>query len=226
MNERRDDVTGRLLAFVMPGFMHGLGNSVFAVTSHARLLGGTESQIARVRGHIQRAADTAQAALEVMNFLLGDVVDRPAPKQAGLLLRALVELLKIPCRERGLGLRLAHTSVESPALVDAVTLTQLVVETACALASVVPSGYRGTLDIDLAAQRRDGVTLTLAVQQEADLLPLPLDLQRVVAEVQRRVKDGGEILRASSKQLRLRVPSLRERTDGPREAVAATRSAP
>ncbi len=225
-DDKRDETTGRLLAFVMPGFAHGLGNALFAVSSHTKLLGGTESQVARVRGHIQRATDTAQASLEVMHFLLGDVLERPAPKQAGLLLRHLIDLLKVPCRERGLAIKLAHTSVESPALVDGVTLTQTLVEAASALANVVPSGYRGSLDVDLAAQRRDGVTLTLAIQQDADRLPLSLDLQRVVADVQRRIRDSGvEFVRLSPRQLRLRIPALRAREDGSK-AVAATRTAP
>jgi hypothetical protein len=217
MREPRDKEDGRLLRFLSPGVLHGLANSLFGVSSHAKLLGGGDSQIARERAAILRAASSAEGILDVVRFALGEAQDRPV-RQVGVLVRQVCDLLKVSCREHGLRIKLSHSSVDSPASVDAVQLCRALVETVRELVEGLPSGYGGTLEVDVAAQARDGVTLTLNVASDRDLLPFPLDLARVVVAARRSIDDLAVGLeRETARQLRLSVPAVREH--GTREAI-------
>lgn len=211
MVEARFEAEGRLWQFLMPGIVHGFANSLFAVGNHARLLGGGETQIARERAAILRASQAAEGTVEVLRFVSGDGVERPAARQVGVLLRHITELLKVPCREHGVRVKVSHTSVDSPANVDGVTLSRSLLETVRELVEHLPAGFGGVLDIDIAAQRREGVTLMLSVAQDRDMLPFPLDLARVIATSRRALGDDVVVFeRLSNRQLTLRVPAVRE----------------
>lgn len=215
------DGDGRLLKFLMPGFLHGLANSLFAIGNHSKMLGVGEAQLSRERAAIMRGTQAAEGAVEVLRFVLGEGVERPAARQVGVLLRHLGELLKVPCREHGLRVKLSHSSVDSPANVDGVTFTRALLETVRELTEALPAGYGGTLDIDVAAQRREGVTVVFTVAHDRDMLPFPLDLLRVIAVATRTIGDASVALeRPTGKQLAMRVPAVREL--GPREPVMAT----
>ena len=218
MRDVRTQDLGRLLRFLSPGVLHGMSNALFAVVSHAKLLGGGEGEIARVRAAILRAAGVGEGTLEVVRFALGDTQERPAPRQVGVLLRQVCDVLRVSCHEHGLRLKASHSSVDSPATVDGVQLCRALVETVRELAEGLPAGYGGILDIDVLAQGRDGVTLMLSVASDRDLLPFPIDLLRVTAAARRAIADEDVLLeRSSLRQLSLRMPALRE--PGPREAV-------
>jgi hypothetical protein len=220
MRNARDQEFGRLLRFLSSGVMHGLSNALFAVSSHAKLLGGDPTQIARERSAILRAAGSGEGVLEVVRFALGDTLERPAPRQAGVLMRQVCDVLRVSCREHGLRVRAAHSSVDSPANVDAVQLCRALIQTVRELVDGLPAGYGGTLDIDIIGQSRDAVTLALTVTSDRDLLPFPLDLPRVLAAAKRTIEDDDVVLeRSSLRTVTMRLPALREL--GPREPVLA-----
>lgn len=218
MRSVHDHEFGRLLRFLSPGVIHGMSNALFAVTSHAKLLGGGETQIARERAAILRAAAAGDGVLEVVRFALGETVERPAVRQVGVLLRQVCDVLRVSCREHGLRIKASHSSADSPANVDAVQLCRALVQTVRELVDGLPSGYGGTLDIDIVGQNRDAVTLLLTVASDRDLLPFPLDLSRVLAAAKRAIDDDDVALeRGSIRQVTLRLPAVREL--GPREPL-------
>ena len=223
MRNARDQEFGRLLRFLSPGVLHGMSNALFAITSHAKLLGGGETQIARERAAILRAAGGGEGVLEVVRFTLGDTLEQPAPRQAGVLVRQVCDVLRVSCREHGLRVKASHSSVDSPANVDAVQMCRALVQTVRELVDGLPAGYGGVLDIDIVGQSRDAVTFMLTVNSDRDLLPFPLDLLRVVAAARRAIEDDDVVLeRGSLRQVTLRLPAVREL--GPRQAelVATT----
>lgn len=218
MRDSHDKEAGRLLRFLSPGVLHGLSNALFSVSSHAKLLGGGETQIARERAAILRATSAAEGILEVVRFALGEVPEPPTVRQVGVLVRQVCELLRVSCREHGLRVKPSHSSADSPANVDAVQLCRALIETVRELVEGLPGGYGGVLDVDVAVQAREGVTLTLSVASDRDMLPFPLDLARVVVAARRSIDDPHVALeRESQRQIRLRLPRAREL--GPREAI-------
>lgn len=221
MRDTRDKEGGRLLRFLSPGVMHGLSNALFAVGSHAKLLGGGETQIARERTAILRATHSAEGVLDVVRFCLDEGLERPIVRQVGVLVRQVCDVLRVSCRERGLRVKPSHSSADSPANVDAVQLCRALAETTRELVDGLPTGYSGVLDVDLVTQGREGVVLTLNVAHDRDLLPFPLDLARVVVAARRSIEDPDIVLeRESQRQIRLRLPAVREL--GPREPALAT----
>jgi len=220
MRHASDKEAERLLRFLSPGLLHGLANALFAVGSHAKLLGGGESQIARERAAILRATASAEAVIDVVRFCLDEVAERPVVRQAGVLVRQVCELLRIACREHGLRVKPSHSSVDSPANVDAVQLCRALVETVREVVDGLPGGYGGVLDVDVVAQGRDGVVLALSVASDRDLLPFPLDLARAVAGARRAIADQEVVVeREAQRLIRLRLPAVREA--GPREPALA-----
>ncbi|MEZ5965000.1 MAG: hypothetical protein R3F56_14290 [Planctomycetota bacterium] len=220
MRNARNVDDGRLLQFLSAGLTHGLSNALFVISTHAKLLGGGETQIARERAAILRANGNAEGILDVVRFCLGEASERPAARQVGVLVRQVCELLRVSCREHGLRVKASHSSADSPANVDAVQLCRALVETVREVVDGLPSGYSGVLDVDVSAQARDGVVLSLSVAHDRDLLPFPLDLARIVAAARRSIEDPDVSLdRASQRQIRMRLPTVREL--GPRAAVLA-----
>ncbi len=216
MRNSRDHELGRLLRFLSPGVLHGMSNALFAVTSHAKLLGGGETQIARERAAILRASTGGEGVLDVVRFAVGDTLERPAPRQVGVLVRQVCDVLRVSCREHGLRVKASHSSGDSPANVDAVQLCRTLVQIVRELVEGLPSGYGGTLDIDVVGQSREAVTLMLTVTSDRDLLPFPLDLIRVLAAARRSIEDDEVVLeRSSLRQVTMRLPSVREL--GPRQ---------
>ncbi|HLU39554.1 MAG TPA: hypothetical protein VK081_09220 [Planctomycetota bacterium] len=218
MRDPDDKEIGRLLRFLNPALLHGMSNALFAVTNHARLLGGGETEIARERAAILRAAGGGAGVLDVVRFALGEVQQRPTVRQAGMLVRQACDLLRVSCRDHGLRVKASHSSVDSPANVDAVQLCRALFETVRELVDGLPSGYSGTLDVDLLSQGKDSVVLSLGIAHDRDLLPFPLDLARVVSAARRAIDDDEVVLeRVSTRQLTLRVRALRDA--GPREEL-------
>lgn len=216
----RDKDSGRLWRFLAPGMLHGLHNSLFVVSSHAKLLGGGVTQVARERHAILRATEGAEGTLEVVRFATGEGKGQQTGRQAWLLVRQICDLLRVPCRDRGLKIKATHSSSDSPANVDAFQLCRALAETARELVDGLPGGYVGSLEVDLALQDRNGITITLHVVSDRDVLPFPVDLARVVAAARRAIDPAVTIERLTPMQMRLFVPAVREL--GPREPALAT----
>ena len=208
--------TSDLVEFVAPGLLHGLGNNLFAIRGHTQMLGGAHGEITRAKNALLKASSKALGCLDVLRFLLGDARPDSRP-QAGILLHRICEVTRVPLRDRGVRLRFRHGSSELPLAVDGTVLCQVVVEIMRRLSERLPSGFEGSLIVDLASQRAQGLALTLELEASASFLPFPIDLAAVA-------NDAGPLLRAHGVSieemtggagLTLRVPAIRARKAQP-----------
>ena len=219
-----EQTSADLAQFVAPGLLHRLGNSLFSIQGHAQMLRGTEAEIAREKGAIQKASEKALNALQIFRYLIAEPDAAPAP-QAGILLHRLCDYLRIPMRERGLSIQFEHGSSETPVGVNGTTLCQVVVGMLRHLVGALPCGFEGRVTIDLVSQGPDGLTLSLRVETSPSFLPFPVHLEDVVRHASALLELHSVRVEASGDQqtLRLRVPARPNAVgDGDGRLVLAT----
>lgn len=191
----------RLLEFLAPGLLHQLRNALFAIQGQAQLL---ESGATRQRGEILDGVKRAQAALHVLRYL----TEEAGPMQPGILLPRLLDVLRLPMRERGLSLSLQHTSKETPVRVDARLLADTVVSALRAIAARIPTGFRGGVHIDLCAQSPTSVEVTIELVPDRAQLPFQVDLQSVQQELHAALSADGGLILLVDRKLALHLPAM------------------
>lgn len=196
-----------LLDFVAPGLLHSLGNQLFAIQGSAHVLGASK-QTGRFRETILEACGKAEHALEVLRHAGPANADPPRVEQAGILLVRLADVCRVPLRERGVRLELAHSSKDSPRRVDARTFVRALCEVLRCVAIEVPACYAGELRVDLSDQRGAGVAVDLALRADPGCLPFRIGMTAARAGsalVLDSLTVGVDELAAD--RLRLRIPA-------------------
>ena len=198
-----DAVRARLLEFVSPGIVHGLGNAVFSIQGHGRQLGAGGGDLATPRQAILGAAERAQRTLDYYRVVIG--VRGWVRGQAGILLRQAADVLRVPLRENGLSLELRHTARSTPVFVDAWDLYWPVSWAAASLLEEVPVGFDGVLALDLLQQNGTGVTLRVALEPHSALLPFPVPVSLLCAELSRWAGSAGVSVEACAGGVEIRI---------------------
>lgn len=207
LSARHRDRVGRTLAFLAPGLIHWLGNSLFAIQGHVQMLALRGQEPSRAVGEILKGSHQAQHALELLRYLVveptavaaGDAVAEPRPiygslVQLGTLLPRLCELMRIPLRDAGVRVTYEHSSRESPASVSGTVLCLAVTELVRAYAQRVQPGFRGELQIDLARQT-EWAELRFLLRHAPDLLPFPQPATALAEELSVGLAELGARLR-------------------------------
>lgn len=196
-----------LIAFVAPGFVHALGNSLFAIHGQAQLIREVQGETGRARAQLLKASRKALDGLDILRFLLGDTPTGESA-QAGVLLYRLCDFLRVPLRERGLRLKFRHGSSEAPQIVDGVAMCRSVVHLAAALIERLPTGFEGSWVVDLAGQGAGEVQLTFTLRNDEALLPFPIELEEIADAVRPELEEYRvRAERTGKTTLRLRIPA-------------------
>ena len=208
-----------LLHFLLPGIVHALNNDLFAIRGYGQVLGLDAAEISRERGAILRASESAAGAVDLLRVLGSDVAGVPGAgsvpstiEQPGVLLPKLRDLLRAPLRDRGATVSSRHASVETPGAVDTACFALCVCETGRCLADALPTGFHGTVELDLATQNAKSVAVEVRVTPSADQLPFPIDLHGVVARATALLDSLGARVVANTEVswVRVEVPSAEE----------------
>lgn len=199
------------LAFVMPGFVHRIGNAIFTMQGLAQL---PDRPVPHAT--VLAATDRATAALRVARALMGPSWEPPQP--AGDLLEVIADLTRLQLRERGQTLTLAlpeGAGASGPSTrhdVDAGSFCPAVVIAIRLLAEALPVGATGGVRVRLTAGG-GVVQVALSFAPAAGELPFPLA--------------WSELAGALAQALGGARPDLRiEATAGLRLCFAATESGP
>lgn len=124
------------LWFLAPGLAHLLGNALFTVQGRLRLVAtATPEDLPTDLRAMHDGVDRVQAGLQLLRWLLDE--GGSAPAEAGTVLRTLVEVARVPLRDRGIGLSLEVVEGGEPALVDPVALCRIVTAACRAQANTV-----------------------------------------------------------------------------------------
>lgn len=160
------------VSFVAPGFLHLLGNVLFTVQGHALTMVEGDASGAAAKAAIEQASARGVAALGAMRALLGE--PGQPPQCAGALFATMVELLRIPLRERRLGFRIAGE--DGPAAsrrVDSQAFCNLLAEAVHHFAEAHPGSDPGVLELALGTNAVGAVTVHLEFEPGAGVLPFP-----------------------------------------------------
>lgn len=198
-NHPASDSIGHLLEFLAPGIVHALGNSLFAIRGAAHVLGAADVPNPDTGKIVADAVEDGVETLDALRFL---TESRPATRQPALtVLRALVNVLRVPLRERGLGIRMDEASVPGTVKPDPSTVARSVCECVDAMSRDLPEGLDATLVL---GQDADG--LFVRAESASDCLPFPLDLRATRDRVRDRAAGyGASDVSCQGCELRLRV---------------------
>ncbi len=171
------------LAFLAPGFVHQLGNVLFAMQGQVLQADAAAAgpALQAIAGQVDRGA----AALRLVRHVLGDAGPEPAP--VARTLAELAELLRVGAREAGVRFEIT-VGEEAARAADLATFVPAVVAAVRAQLAGIPAGLAAVVRAEWSdADAR----LRLAVAPQPGSLPFPLDLRAAVAEWQRRAQAGG-----------------------------------
>ncbi len=191
-----------LLHFLAPGFLHQLRTALLAVQGQAQLL--DPDTAAQPKAEIMAATKRAQAAVQVLRYLSGDA----GAVQAGMLLPRLVELLSVPMAARGLAVSAERSSADAPARVSGKLLSEVVVGALLSISEGLPTGFGGSLVVDLCAQSPDKVEIWVAFTADGGQLPFQVDLLAVQQELQALISSRGGLALLVGEKLALHLPTV------------------
>lgn len=171
------------LAFLAPGFVHQLGNVLFAMQGH--VLQADAAAAGPALQAIAGQVDRGTSALRLVRHVLGDA--GPEPALAARTLGELAELLRVGAREAGVRFELTVAETSSRA-VDLASFVPAVVAAVRSLLAGIPAG----LPAVVRAEWSDAdARLRLAVAPQPGSLPFPLEFRAAVADWQRRALASG-----------------------------------
>lgn len=155
-----------------PGLIHQFGNVLFIIQGMARAPDGAG------RDAILTATDRGSRSLQVARCLIGDPL--PNIAEVGSLLADLVDVARVPVRERRQQIELVGPTVASR--VDAAELVPLVVEGLLELLNTLPQGVSGRVRMSMHADA-NAVAVCCDFQAGAGNLPFPLAFPAAAASV-------------------------------------------
>ncbi|MCK5940836.1 MAG: hypothetical protein KAI24_02605 [Planctomycetes bacterium] len=172
-----------LAAFFLPGLVHQFGNLLLTVQGH--VLHVEPDGIPRMRDAVLGAVQRGSASLHVARVLLGERIG--APGDAADLTENLIELGRIPARERGVGLEV-RGALPGGFWVDAETFVTVGADAIRRLVLSVPPGSSGVVVVT-ASDAGDGrLTLRVTFEPGAGSLPFPLAFGDVRDGLQARLR--------------------------------------
>lgn len=161
-------------SFFLPGLVHQFGNLLLTVQGHVLHLSAED--IPRMQEAVLGAVQRGSASLQVVRVLLGE--NTGAPGLASDLLAQLVELGRVPTRERGLGLELRGEGA-GEFWVAAEPFVVLCAEAIRRWVHSVPLGSSGSAVAQACVSDDGRFEVRLSFELEQGSLPFPLAIPEV-----------------------------------------------
>lgn len=184
-----DPATAKLLELMVPGFLHGMGNALFAIQAQAQVLSLTGKGDA---DEILTTCGNANAVLDLLR-LLAEGVEPGAPARAepgvaaGSALRAILDPMRIGLRDSRVTIKVSDATYVSTESVPYGVFARAVALAAAELIARVPTGIRGELRMSWDAPR----VLRTAFHVDRGQLPFKADLAPAERSVAAALVDAG-----------------------------------
>lgn len=181
--ELAGQVSPELLAALLPGVVHQLGNLMFTIQGNANL-----TTVSPETEAIQRAATRGAAIVSLLRGLVGDGASQAQPADELLLL--VGDLLRVALRERGCQLTVQKGAKASALMVDVRKTTQTVLLCLHQILLHLPKGHMGTVSVARVSDASPTLRLRFGFEPAPGQLPFPVlsaELLHDVSETGRRV---------------------------------------
>jgi hypothetical protein len=155
--------SAKLLKFIVPGYLHGMGNALFTIQAHA--------QVANADPMIARGCAKAANVLDVLRRLSDPETDDDSGP-VGPQLRTVVELMRVSMPDSGMTIDAADDVFEATDAVPLGEFVRTVVLTTLELHETLPTGCKGSVRI---VWIEPGV-LRIGFDPDPSQLPFDVDL--------------------------------------------------
>jgi len=203
----QDPGLAQRMLFLAPGLVHGLSNALFAMQGHAQLIGSRGPDLNQDREAILKANEQAQGSVWFLRILLRDPGAHPVA-QAGVVLRRLGDVLRVPCRHRGLSIDVQHSAEGIPAMVEGAPFVEALTAAVAGLLEEVPAGFEGAVALDLAHQDGDGVEVRVTLSPRSAILPFPVAAEDLCDTIRREIANSALAVSARADGVSLRFPRV------------------
>ena len=171
-------------SFFLPGLVHQFGNLLLTVQGHVLHL--DEPGIQRMQEAVMGVVQRGSASLQVARALLGEQTG--AAGSAADLISQIVELGRVPARERGVTLQLSTPEDTAPVWVASEPFILVCAETLCRWLRSMPSGSTGEATIGFRPAVPGGAIVKLAFEPAAGSLPFPMAFEAMVGEISEQLQ--------------------------------------
>ena len=195
-----------LLEYIAPGFLHGMGNTLFKIQAYTQVIENpsADAEIQAGPGILAACKDAAHV-LEVFRVVL-DPTAQTEPVEAGRLLEDLLHMMRGRMREDGVQVVVGGDGFDLPQAVRPRDVVLPVLVSMRCLGRALPSGMQGELAITASWQQ--GLEVDLALHPAAGCLPFEVDLQGPLLDTSASLSGGGEVhARADERGLRIIIPT-------------------
>jgi hypothetical protein len=174
-------------AFFLPGLVHQFGNLLLTVQGH--VLHFDEQGVKRMQDAVLGVVQRGSASLQVARALLGE---QAGATGLGLeLAKQLVDLGRVPARERGVSLEMHGEDPTEAIWVAAEPFILAFGEALRRWIQSVPSGSTGTVTVNYQGDGTGGAVVHLGFLPAAGSLPFPLAADEVVRSMARQFDESG-----------------------------------
>lgn len=195
-----DSATAKLLEFMVPGFLHGMGNALFAIQAQAQVLSTSgEGDVAE----IVTSCGNATAVLDVLRLLSATEGAEPVVP-SGTALHGILDPMRVGLRDSGTTIDVDPSAFEATDVVRHGRFVRVVALAAAEIHAAVPTGCRGTMRFGWEGPRVLRVSFVVAAEQ----LPFEADLSLAEHSVASWLDvPGGQVARVDG-GLRLTFPAV------------------
>lgn len=163
-------------AFFLPGLVHQFGNLLLTVQGHVLHL--DDQDVKRMQDAVLGVVQRGSASLQVARALLGE--HSGATGLGVELVQQLVDLGRVPARERGVSLELQGEDTAEPIWVASEPFVMAFGEALRRWIQAVPSGSTGTATVAYEGDGAGGAVVRLGFVAASGSLPFPLASDEVV----------------------------------------------
>ncbi len=192
----------KLTQFLAPGFLHGLGNSLFLIQGQAQLHESPGSE------GILQACKQASLAMDLFRALSQEEqAEAKIGWSAEVLLESLCEMLRPGLRDQGLRLAYAGDG-KGQFLQDSRAACLLVCAVLLQLQDELPTGFAGEIKVTLQAAEHGSLQIRIAINHDPSQLPFTVDLAQVARDLEGQVQALAGQLELQDGTLQFGLPTL------------------
>ena len=190
----------KLLSFLVPGFLHNLGNSILIIQGRAQLLSSDDVDLAATQGQLLASCDCSRTGMAILRALVDDADGEQTA--LGPLLVELFDMMQDSFRDAGIAIDVGPDLADAGHRVPLGVVARAVGGVGFAIRDALPAGLRGKLSVRWISPP----LLEFRLRPDRTNLPFQIDMAAIAAAVAHPgIAEARSNTEGDALQLRLRV---------------------